>query len=186
MSLPPTWLAIAFLRGDPHTQRDRMITRFTQGPYVHTEIILAKGDDMRAYSSFEGVGGLVPCTPKSVRALDRQWASVWFPLLPGGYEKAYALILRILATTVPYNTLDLWQCCIKVCLPFEKDLDCGRPEEWAPRGVFCSQVALLFLRQLTRCGTVALSPDQTALVETTNSRGCSPNTLFKILAPPPA
>lgn len=184
MPLPHTWITIAFLRGDPHAQRDRLITRFTRGPYVHTEIVLTKGEDTRAYSSFEGVGGLVPCNPKPIAS--RQWSSVRFPLPPGGYEKVYAHILRIMATAPPYNTQDLWQCCIKMCLPFETDLDCGRPEEWAPRGVFCSQVALLLLRQLARTGIISLPPEQMSLVEATNSRGCSPNTLFSILAPPPA
>ena len=182
MPPPHTWIAIAFLRGDTHAQRDRFITRVTRGPYVHTEIVLTKDDDTRSYSAFDGVGGLVPCTTRAKQG--SQWSSIRFPLPPGGYERAYALLLRILATNPPYNNQDLWQCCIKVCLPFEQDLDCSKPEEWGPRGVFCSQVALFVLRQLARTGVIPLSQEQTDMVEATNSRGCSPNTLFSILSLP--
>lgn len=180
----PAWLAIAFLRGDPHTVHDVVVSGATRGPYVHTEIMLGRGSDIRAYTAFEGVSGFTPCTPSVLSRTHesgQEWSILKYNLAPGGYEKAYALILELLATNLPYNRRDLWQCCIKVCLPFEQDLDCETPQTWKPHGVFCSQVALLFLRRMTRNGVLSLSHGCTAGIESTNSRGCSPNTLFRVL-----
>jgi hypothetical protein len=107
-----------------------------------------------------------------------------FPLAPGGYERAYALVLQLVSLGLPYNSSDLWLCCIKVALPFKPDLDCERPETWRDGGVFCSQAALLVVRRLARMGVLEPLPQpQRALVESTNSRGCSPNALFSLLAP---
>ena len=178
-----TWLAIAFLRADSHTVHDQLVSGATRGPYVHTEIMLGKGPDVRAYTAFDGLGGFMPCTPsiRAARDASQHWSIVRYKLPPGGYEKAYALILQILAMNLPYNRQDLWQCCIKVCLPFERDLDCEKPETWLPNGVFCSQAALLFLRHMTRIQVITPSERCMARIEATNSRGCSPNTLFHVL-----
>jgi hypothetical protein len=185
---PPTttWLAIAFLRGDPYVPRDRSIALFTRGPFVHTEVLLGKGEqDVRAYAAFDGVSGFVPSSARHSRHASR-WALVKYPLPPGGYEKVYAWILQMLAAKLPYNQRDLWQCAVKICLPFETDLDCTRPDTWGENGgVFCSQAALLLLRRGVQTGIITLADDKRAKrVEGTNSRGCSPNDLFRILTSP--
>lgn len=188
------WLAVAFLRANAHAPRDRFIAGVTRGPFVHTEIILGKDTggvpaaDTRAYSAFEGVSGFTP-SKSSIQwrnDVSSDWTVLKFQLPPGGYEKAYAVILQVLAMDLPYNSRDLWQCCIRCCLPFEEDLDCEQPDTWKARGgVFCSQVALLLLRRVARMGLIR-PPDVTReRIEETNSRGCSPNDLFRILSKDP-
>jgi hypothetical protein len=85
---------------------------------------------------------------------------------------------------LPYNARDLWQCCVPVMLPFEGDMDCQRVETWRRTGVFCSQLCLLLLRRLVLAGAVRLPPRSAGLVLGTNSRGCSPNSLHRMLGPP--
>ena len=168
--------------------RDRLISGVTRGPFVHTEILLGKGDtgDARAYTAFEGVSGFTPSASeilhKNTGLPLEKWTVIRYPLETGGYEKAYALVLQILAMDLPYNKSDLWQCCIRLCLPFEADLDCEHPDTWKARGgVFCSQVALLFLRRMNRMGLVPNLETLACQIESANSRGCSPNDLFRML-----
>jgi hypothetical protein len=175
-------LGVAFRRALPGSAPDRLISTLTWGPYVHTELWLDRGDGSRprTYASFRGVSGF---TPSVVFSDPGAWSVARYPLPPGGYERVYALLLQLLALNLPYNERDLWQCCIQVALPFEKDLDCERPETWgASGGVFCSQAALLVLRRLGRAGILRLPPEQAALVEATHSRGCSPNALHRLLS----
>jgi hypothetical protein len=176
------WLGLAFQRAKLGVPRDHVIATLTWGPFVHTELLLAKGDgDVRAYAAFEGRAGFSPSARKHGGP---DWVVLRFALAPGGYERAYALMLQLVALGLPYNSRDLWQCCVKVALPFEQDLDCERPDSWRDGGVFCSQAALLVVRRLARAGVVPLSTRQRARVEDTNSRGCSPNALFALLASP--
>jgi hypothetical protein len=185
------WVGVAFRHAMPELRRDQVISFLTRGPFVHAEIMLMDGrGSVRAYSAFDGISGFTPSHPyRNVgppRAAPTQWTTLAYPLIPdGGYEKAYALILQVLSLSLPYNTGDLWQCCFQAALPFEQDLDCSQPRNWTTRGVFCSQVALLLLRRFARDGLIAF-PDITiaARVEATNSRGCSPNQLFRLLTAP--
>lgn len=175
---PASWLGIAFLRGSRDSMYDSLVMDATQGPWVHSEVLLARGSQVRAYSAFSSVGGFVPspslhCGP--------EWAIVRFPLAAdGGYERAYAVILQILSSSLPYNYCDLWQCCIGLLLPLEADLDCHAPSTWT-RGVYCSQVSLLILRRLIRSGLVPASGVLRSRVDAVNSRGCSPNKLYRLL-----
>lgn len=197
MPLPPAcatagpWVGIAFRHAMPELRRDQVISFLTRGPFVHTEVMLMDGHgSVRAYSAFDGISGFTPSRPYHKvgppTAAPTQWTTLAYPLAPdGGYERAYAIILQVLALALPYNTRDLWQCCFQAALPFEQDLDCAHPRTWAQRGVFCSQVALLLLRRLAREGLIAFPHIATAArVEATNSRGCSPNQLFRLLAAP--
>jgi hypothetical protein len=85
-----------------------------------------------------------------------------------------------MALQLPYNSRDLWQCCIKIMLPFEKDLDCNNLPSWCKQGVFCSQACLLILRRLAAGGFLHL-PRGVDLAHV-NSRGCSPNSLHALLS----
>lgn len=192
MSVDLPCMELAFRHAMPELRRDRIVSFLTQGPFVHTEIVLRdRAGSARAYSAFEGISGLTPTKPYrnlgAPRANPTRWTTLMFSLAPDkGYERAYAVILQILATGLPYNTRDLWQCCFQAALPFEQDLDCMHPAAWSKHGVFCSQVALLFMRRLTRERVITrLHPVVAARLEAVNSRGCSPNQLFRILSPPP-
>lgn len=173
-------LSIAFRIGDMRSLWERTIVDTTGGPFVHAEIALSHGNDVRAYSSFAGTGFTVSPNRRSMQGPD--WRVVSLPLHPGGYKAAYGLILQTLAMNLPYNNQDLWQCCFKLMLPFEQDLDCNNLETWRPTGVFCSQACLLLLRKLAAMGVFS----QPALVDWAglngvNSRGCSPNALYTLL-----
>ena len=182
-TLAAPWLGLAFLRAKPGVPRDHFMSTMTWGPFVHTEVLLARDEgDVRAYASFDGVSGFTPSRHSPYSYRTDEWVVLRFRLSPGGYERAYALVLQLVALGLPYNSRDLWLCCVKVALPFKPDLDCERPETWRDGGVFCSQAALLVLRRLARTGVLRPLPSsQRALVESTNSRGCSPNALFALL-----
>ena len=170
----------------PGVSKDRLISALTWGPFVHTEIWLDRGDGSRprTYASLQGVSGF---TPSVVTGAPHEWEVLRYQLSPPatGYEKTYAWLLQLIALNLAYNSKDLWQCCVQIALPFEKDLDCERPESWGRHGgVFCSQAALLILRRMARAGLISLPDHQKQMIERTNSRGCSPNSLFRILNPP--
>jgi hypothetical protein len=182
-------LSIAFMTGDWKLFDDRVIMDATRGPYVHTEVLLSIGDSVRAYASLGKSGFTVSPRKHSEQPGGnggRGWRLVHFPLKEGMYKPVYALILQLLSLNLPYNSADMWQCCIKLLLPFERDLDCCNPVSWQTGGVFCSQVCLLLMRRLGRMGALSHPElvDWPAL-EATNSRGCSPNALYSLLGPPP-
>lgn len=180
------FIGVAFLRGNPGIMGERIVMEATWGPFVHSEIFIQNGQDVRFYSASSPRGeGLVPSARlPMLPSEDSKWAFVRFPLVqPGGYELAYAFILQILAMQLPYNSHDLWQCCVKLMLPFERDLDCDNVNTWRQSGVFCSQVCLLILRHMARKGALQLTPTVTSSLEASNSRGCSPNALYSLLVP---
>ena len=183
-----TFVGVAFLRGDPRRMSDQVVMQATWGPFVHSEIFLQRDEDIRFYTACSPLGkGFVPSVRlHGIQTWDN-WEIVRVPFVQqGGYEIAYSLILQILAMSLPYNNKDLWQCCVKVMLPFEDDLDCDNLVTWQKSGVFCSQVCLLILRRLARRQAIGLTNDSSpgrgsAVLENLNSRGCSPNTLYNIL-----
>ena len=178
------------MRGDQGQIGDRLIMQGTGGPFVHTEFLLGKGADIRCYtacgfpSRHDIRDGFVPTRRLSALPKHPQWDVVTFPVNNGtlGYSRVYAVILQLIATQIPYNYGDLWQCCVKVMLPYERDVDCGNPLSWQKRGVFCSQACLLLLRHLSKQGLITLPPAMEYPVSSINSRGCSPNALHRIIA----
>ncbi len=154
MTMPDTCLSIAFMSGDWRLFDDRLVMSATRGPFVHAEVVLSRGDSVRAYASLGASGFTVSPNkhPESPPAEPggRAWRLVHFPLRQGAYKPVYALILQLLALNLPYNSWDTWQCCVKLMLPFERDLDCCDLESWRASGVFCSQACLLLLRRLGR------------------------------------
>lgn len=153
----------------------------TWGPYVHCELLIGTGPRYRAYSAYEGVGGLLPSRYTS--GYGRDWTVVAFSLRDEADRgRLHSWALSLLADNIPYNSSDLWQCCVKILLPFESDLPYQHPEQWS--SAFCSQLCLLFMRRLVAEGMVrGVPPSSAALIRTCNSRGCSPNQLFSILVP---
>jgi hypothetical protein len=183
------FVGVAFLRGNPAHFGDNLIMQGTGGPFVHTEFILGKGRDIRCYTACGAPGrhdvrdGFVPTRRMTGLPPAPDWDVITFPVNGGliGYSRAYAVILQLIAMQIPYNYLDLWQCCVKLMLPYEKDIQCDDPSSWRLRGVFCSQACLLLLRCLAMKGVITLRPGVETAVGRTNSRGCSPNALHRIL-----
>jgi hypothetical protein len=171
------WLGIAFRRGDEMEIYDDIVMGATWGGWVHCEVVRGKGGTGSPYAAFQGLGGFLP---SQSRHAPPEWALFALPV----HDPAavHSSILALLALDLPYNSADLWQCCVTAMLPWEAELDCERPETWKESGVFCSQVALLLLRRLARQGAISLPADTGPLVEATHSRGCSPNALFGLLS----
>jgi hypothetical protein len=183
------FVGVAFYRGNPRYLADNFIMQSTGGPFVHTEFLLGKKGDIRFYTACGAPGrrdihdGFVPTRRMTSLPMASDWDVVTIPIIGGhqGYNRAYAVILRLLALQIPYNYADLWQCCVKLMLPYEKDVQCEDPNSWRSHGVFCSQACLLLVRSLSRTGIIALNPSVALVVDGTNSRGCSPNALHRIL-----
>jgi hypothetical protein len=176
-------VGILSLRGNPRLWGDMLVMESTGGPFVHSEIFLQNGRDVRTYTAVQYPH---PCSdsafcPTGRRfPLSSQWETIRFPVTEAAYKAAYAIILQLMALQLPYNSRDLWQCCIKIMLPFEKDLDCNNLPSWCKQGVFCSQACLLILRRLAAGGFLHL-PRGVDLAHV-NSRGCSPNSLHALLS----
>lgn len=171
------WLGVAFLRGEGTSIMDDIVMGATLGSWVHCEVLRGNGQQCRAYTALQGTGGFIPSGAKHAPP---RWALFVVPV----HDPAavHSFLLSILALNLPYNYSDLWQCCVTAMLPWETELDCEKPETWKKTGVFCSQVALLLLRALSRKRVITLPADTHALVEATHSRGCSPNALFGLLS----
>lgn len=179
------YLGVAFRRGLTKDWNDLLVMESTQGPYVHTELFLQRGNASRFYTSVNADRRPCAITPTSRRLpLPPHWEAVRYPVSQRGYRAAYALILQLMTLPIPYNSRDLWQCAIPLMLPFERDLDCMDPPSWTGPGVFCSQFCLLVLRRLAAQGVVHAEPSLLHLLADTNSRGCSPNALHRLLLPP--
>ena len=170
------WVGVAFLKGR-RTARDELTMVATMGDVVHCELVVGRGQYAQAYGSFAAMGGFVR-SPNIHTA--PEWTVLALPVRDA--QAVLARSLQLVALGLPYNSKDLWQCCLKVMLPFETELDCQHPHTWH-QGVFCSQACLLMLRRLAREGHINPSPQLQHALEATHSRGCSPNTLFSIMSP---
>jgi len=184
---PVSYVGVAFLRGDARRLCDRIIMDATFGSFVHTEFFLQNGAQYRFYTAANIVepnqnpSGFMPSAKLRQDPDPKRWDVVRFRVSRKGYLLTYSLILQLLALQLPYNARDLWQCSIRLLLPYERDLDCCRFETWRPSGVFCSQVCLLLLRRLLAERVVSLPLATAERLHATNSRGCSPNMLRRLL-----
>lgn len=187
---PPCAVGVAFMRGDHRLWGDLFVMNATMGPFVHSEFFIQRGCDIRFYTaanlvhddSASPMGGFMPSRRLTAgRPPADQWVTVSFPVTQETYLRTYAWVLQILALRLRYNDRDLWQCCIKCLLPFEKDLDSTNLSTWLHSGVFCSQVCLLLIRKMVLSNALVTSQGTRHRVLTTNSRGCSPNALYELL-----
>lgn len=187
MITPTTFVGLAFLRGEACSLRERVIMEATVGPYVHVEFFLQNNEEYRFYTAASIVeqtqkpSGFMPSAKLRHSPDPARWNIVRFPVTRKGYLLTYALVLQLLALQLPYNTRDLWQCGIGLLLPYEKDLDCRQFQTWRTSGVFCSQACLLLLRRLLFENVVHMPHQIAERVHVTNSRGCSPNALMRLL-----
>lgn len=180
-------IGVAFRRGSSQSLYDTMIMETTRGPFVHAEIFIQSGHDVRFYSAVNvGQGARPSAIVHAYRLLPLppEWEVVQLPVGKQGYKIAYAMLLELVCTPVPYNLKDQWQCACPLLLPYEDDLDSMSLSQWPRMGVFCSQLCLLVLRRLVVTGNLALDPHVLTQVVSVNSRGCSPNGLYRILRSP--
>ncbi len=174
------WVGVAFRNGSMYSPYEAVVMSGTMGPFVHCELILGDGALGDVYASYNDER----ITSGFCRSLDVFESGKWVILkLPvKSLDKARGLTLRLMDLQIPYNQNDLWQCCIKAILPFETELSCDNADEWKKRGVFCSQMCLLFLRMMQKNGDLD-APDALAHhLSCVHSRGCSPNMLYSILS----
>lgn len=175
VGIPGHWIGVAFLKGDVKRFGDDVVMGATWGEMTHCEFVIGTGNSVKSYGAFTNTGFCD--SPNQI--VGPRWHLTCFPVKD--HSVTYPFVLRALSLRIPYNEKDLWQCVMKAMLPFESELDCNAPETWVPHGVFCSQVCLLLLRKFCRDKVIACPPQLAALLESTHSRGCSPNTLFYTL-----
>lgn len=179
------YVGIAFRRGLTHDWHDVLVMEATRGPFVHTDFFLQRGNSSRFYTSVDSDRRPHAITPTQRRLpLPAHWEAVRFPVSAKGYKIAYALLLQLMSLPIPYNNADLWQCAVPLLLPFERDLDCMDLPSWSAPGVFCSQMCMLLLRRLAMQGIVYTKPQLLHDLLHTNSRGCSPNALHRLVLSP--
>lgn len=174
------WVGIAFRTGNITSPYDTMIMTGTLGHFVHCELILGRGAEADVFSSYNKDN----CVSGFVRSMSefnpQEWTILTMPA--NDTRNARAMSLQLLDLGIPYNAKDLWQCCVKVMLPFETEVDCNNAMEWKQKGVFCSQMCLLFLRKMVQNGDLSVNNVLKHHLETVHSRGCSPNMLYNIIA----
>ena len=84
------------------------------------------------------------------------------------------------SSRVPYG-INVAECALPKAIidEFDADVDCCRPETWDK--LFCSQLALLFLRWCDKQGILAVDKARSSALWAVNSRGCIPSRLKIIL-----
>lgn len=118
-------VGVAFMRGDPRLFGDMLVMQATRGPFVHSEFFIQSGSDVRFYTAanlvhddkIQPTGGFMPSHRLKSLPASGIWETVRFPVSKQCYLSTYALILQILAMGLPYNSRDLWQCCVQVPIP---------------------------------------------------------------------
>ena len=171
MAEAPSSVRICFCKTNRANSYERAIEVWTGGPWVHAELEIP---GVGRWSAFDK-----PVEP-FCRSLRSHYDYAFeYKLTPEHAKELHAYVLRIIARAPAYNRRDLWQCCVKLFLPLESDLDPQTPESW--NRVFCSQAVLLALKHMLASDMLKFSPRGSQRVHTLNSRGCSPNYLFRML-----
>jgi hypothetical protein len=172
------WVGISFRSGNHHSMREAIIMAGTQGPFVHSELLLGTGSSYKAYSAYEGIGGLLSSRNNCSKP---DWTTIVFGVAsPEAFSKIQNFVHHVLSLHIPYNNRDWYRYPFQRIYPFQSDLNYQRPESWDQ--VFCSQVILLLLRKFLTEKLIANVPERVQIaIHVTNSRGCSPNDLFRLL-----
>lgn len=179
MSKEDKWVGVAFRKGSTSAPYDMLIMSSTLGPYVHCELLLGEKNKADAYSSYNNDNFTSGFTRSISEYNPNEWRVLAIPVT--NTQNAKVLSLQLLDANIPYNSNDLWQCCVKALLPYETELECDNVDTWKAKGVFCSQMCLLFLRMLARKNDMQIHPSLRNHLENVRSRGCSPNMLHSIL-----
>jgi len=174
-----TWIGVAFQRGVFSDWYHDLIMIGTLGSYVHCELLLGDGMYADAFASYYDTN-LSEGFMRSKEYYDpREWVVLSYPV--SDLIKAHALCVFLLDAKIPYNTRDLWQCCVGLALPFEQEIDCTQPSHWK-KGVFCSQMCLLFMRYMHLQNNIKINSVCEHHLKHIHSRGCSPNSLYAFLS----
>ena len=143
---------------------------FSMGnPGVHTELWV---DDYRV-STFS----LKHCV--GFRSLDKHkhtpgWHVVDVPITD--HQQAVTFLKQAMRSPAQYN-FSLTEFSMPKALldSIDHDLDCCHPEQWDT--LFCSQLALLFLRRCAIAGILDIPHSKQKLLWSVNSKGCLPGRL---------
>ena len=149
-------------------------------PGVHTEIWI---DDFVVLAGKEKIAldgtnmGCVRIWPLEKEQDALEWHVVDVPIRD--VERAWQFIHSAVDARVPYG-ICVGECAFPkfVIDAFDADLDCCKPETWDH--IFCSQLALLFLRLCVVQNILDVPDERSVLLWSVNSRGCLPSRLQTI------
>jgi hypothetical protein len=147
-----------------------MVRAFSLGnPGVHTEIWV---DDYRV-STFH----LKPCVgcERLKKNIDTSgWHVVEIPVTD--HDKACEFLTDFIKSPAQYS-ISLSEISMPKSLldSIDHDLDCCHPEQWDK--LFCSQLALLFLRRCAIAGILNIPKSKQKLLWSVSSKGCLPGRL---------
>ena len=172
---------MAFQRRVQGEWNDTVVSWATWSEIVHSEIVVRDAAGLRSFSAYDKPPpAFVERVDRSVFARESlHWVFVKIPIDPAKKQVVYDFIHSLIAANLRYATG--WECVLPETLVdrFQDDLHPLTPaSQWKTRGVFCSQVGLLFLKhlQLRNCLRRDLSP---CLPH--NSFHCSPGFLYHFL-----
>ena len=170
---------LAFRRGSPHDDYDNEIMLGINGEIVHCEILVKDGPSLVSFGAWKSAS-------PSFQARDpytwmphqrRLYSFLELPIPLAKYNTALKILQAFCDAQLEYAMG--WYCVLPKCLVPGKDLDPMPPDfrEW--KAVFCSQIALLFLKQCVLKGVLA----RESKILAQDSRCCSPTDLFRLVQP---
>jgi hypothetical protein len=147
-----------------------VVKAFSLGnPGVHTEIWI---DDHRV-STFQ-IDRCVCMVPMDGSMDTAGWHTVNIPIT--NHKEAMRFIEEAMHTPAQYSISLAEVAMSKRILDYlDHDMDCCHPELWGK--LFCSQLALLFLRRCAVAGILDIPKDKQKLLWSVNSKGCLPGRL---------
>lgn len=163
-------VSIATFEGSLDDPRVALITAFSLGNRgVHTEVWIG---DYRV-STFNP-GKCVGIMPLKSDFDLTQWHITHIPITDA--NQATRFIKELLASPAEYSISISEFAMPKMLLDtIDHDLDCCHPEQWDK--LFCTQLALLFLRRCAIAGILDIPKEKQRLLWTVNSKGCLPSRL---------
>ena len=172
---------LAFRIGKLASPDDCFVMFATQGAFVHVELLVQNKKRTKAVAC-----GAWDKTYPSFQARDpklyMRQSNYVFLALPLVHEQeniALDYLASLVNSNLPYSTG--WECVLPETVVdwIENDVDVNAPPSTWKQGVFCSQIALLFLRKMVLQGV--LDKASWGEVLTMHSRHCSPTILYNLL-----
>ena len=171
---------IAFRGKEPTWVNDTLVSLGTWSYWVHTEIVVKTPDQCRAFSAYQIDPPSFIERPNGNTFFDRKrWLFVPIPIDGTKSAAIYQVLHDMTGANLRYATG--YECIIPESIVdrMQPDIDYSKPpSQWPTTGIFCSQAAFLFLKQLHHRG--CLKCDFTDFMSR-NSYHCSPAELYDIL-----